>query len=46
MLNVDICGINFKNPVIAASGTFGFGDEYNELLMYQLWEAYALKVSH
>lgn len=31
MLNVDICGINFKNPVIAASGTFGFGDEYNEL---------------
>lgn len=30
MLNVDICGINFKNPVIAASGTFGFGDEYNE----------------
>lgn len=25
---VNICGIEFKNPVIAASGTFGFGREY------------------
>ena len=32
MLNVDICGVNFKNPVIAASGTFGFGEEYGDLL--------------
>lgn len=31
MLEVNICGINFKNPVIAASGTFGFGAEYGEL---------------
>lgn len=23
-----ICGIEFKNPVIAASGTFGFGEEF------------------
>ncbi len=30
-LSVNICGVNFKNPVIAASGTFGFGREYNEL---------------
>lgn len=30
MLNVNICGKEFKNPVIAASGTFGFGAEYNE----------------
>lgn len=30
-LSVRICGVNFKNPVIAASGTFGFGREYNEL---------------
>lgn len=27
---VNICGVEFKNPVIAASGTFGFGREYNE----------------
>lgn len=28
---MNICGVEFKNPVIAASGTFGFGREYNEL---------------
>lgn len=27
---VNICGVELKNPVIAASGTFGFGREYNE----------------
>lgn len=27
-LNVDIAGLKLKNPVIAASGTFGFGREY------------------
>lgn len=26
---MDICGVHFKNPVLAASGTFGFGKEYN-----------------
>ena len=30
-LSVNICGVHFSNPVIAASGTFGFGREYNEL---------------
>ena len=29
MLNVNINGVDFKTPVIAASGTFGFGAEYN-----------------
>lgn len=29
MTKVNICGVEFKNPVIAASGTFGFGNEYN-----------------
>lgn len=28
---VIINGIEFKNPVIAASGTFGFGEEYKEI---------------
>ncbi len=27
-LSVNLCGIELKNPVIAASGTFGFGREY------------------
>lgn len=31
MISVNICGINFKNPVIAASGTFGFGEEYGQI---------------
>ena len=30
-LSVNICGVELKNPVIAASGTFGFGREFNEL---------------
>lgn len=30
-LSTTIKGITFKNPIIAASGTFGFGSEYNEL---------------
>ncbi|MCD2347267.1 dihydroorotate dehydrogenase [Clostridium guangxiense] len=29
MTNVNICGVKFKNPVISASGTFGFGEEYS-----------------
>lgn len=28
-LSVDICGMKLKNPVIAASGTFGFGREHS-----------------
>ncbi len=30
-LSVNLCGVQLKNPVIGASGTFGFGREYNEL---------------
>ncbi|MCI5840065.1 MAG: dihydroorotate dehydrogenase [Peptoniphilaceae bacterium] len=29
---VKICNIEFKNPVIAASGTFGFGKEFSDYL--------------
>lgn len=28
-MKINLCGIELKNPVIAASGTFGFGREYN-----------------
>jgi dihydroorotate dehydrogenase (NAD+) catalytic subunit len=31
-LSVTIAGVRFKNPVIAASGTFGYGREYQGLL--------------
>lgn len=30
MTKVDICGVELKNPVIAASGTFGFGQEFDQ----------------
>ena len=30
-ISSSICGIDFKNPVIAASGTFGFGREYSKV---------------
>ncbi len=30
MLGVNICGKEFKNPVMTASGTFGFGEEYGQ----------------
>ena len=29
-LSVNICGVEFNNPLIAASGTFGFGREFCE----------------
>ena len=28
--SITICGVPFKNPIITASGTFGFGKEYAE----------------
>lgn len=30
-LKVNLCGIELKNPIIMASGTFGFGREYGEI---------------
>lgn len=30
-LQTEICGVKIKNPLIAASGTFGFGREFDEL---------------
>lgn len=29
-LSVKVAGVSFDNPLIAASGTFGFGREYGE----------------
>lgn len=31
-LSVEICGVHFENPVIAASGTFGYGEEYSSII--------------
>ncbi|MFR9649751.1 MAG: dihydroorotate dehydrogenase [Rikenellaceae bacterium] len=29
-LSVELCGLTLDNPIIPASGTFGFGEEYSE----------------
>ena len=31
-LSVTFCGIQLKNPVIAASGTFGYGLEFEDIV--------------
>lgn len=31
-LSVEVAGLRFKNPLIAASGTFGYGIEYEDVL--------------
>ena len=31
-LNVKFCGISMKSPIVAASGTFGYGIEYKNYL--------------
>lgn len=31
-LSVSVCGIELKNPVIAASGTFGYGIEFEDIV--------------
>lgn len=31
-LQLTLCGVTLQNPVIAASGTFGFGHEYAEII--------------
>ncbi len=42
-LHVNICGVELKNPVIPASGTFGFGREFDELYDISLLGAVATK---
>ena len=34
-LRVNVAGVSFENPVIPASGAFGFGHEYEKL--YPAW---------
>lgn len=43
MLEVNIAGLTLKNPVIAASGTFGYGLEYGDFLDLNKVGAVAVK---
>ena len=40
-LGVKFGNIDFKNPVVMASGTFGFGKEYNEIYDIQKFVLYS-----
>ena len=42
-LEVEYCGVKFKNPIITASGTFGFGYEYNEYVSLNEYGGFAAK---
>lgn len=42
-MSVDICGVRLKNPIITASGTFGFGSEYGKFYNLDLLGAIAVK---
>lgn len=40
---VSFCGIEFKNPIITASGTFGFGMEYGQLTPLEEYGGFTAK---
>ena len=42
-LNVDLCGITIDNPVIPASGTFGYGYEFAELYDINILGTFSFK---
>lgn len=42
-LNVDLCGITLDNPVIPASGTFGYGYEFAELYDINILGTFSFK---
>lgn len=42
-LEVEYCGVKFRNPIVTASGTFGFGYEYNEYVPLSEYGGFAAK---
>ncbi len=42
-LNVNLCGIELDNPIIPASGTFGYGYEFNELYDINILGTFSFK---
>lgn len=42
-LRIDYCGIEFKNPIVTASGTFGFGEEYGEYVCLEEYGGFGTK---
>ena len=42
-LRTTLCGIELSNPVIPASGTFGFGYEFSELYDINMLGSFSFK---
>ena len=42
-MNINFCGVEFKNPIVTASGTFGFGMEYNEFAPLEEYGGFGAK---
>src|SRR5918912_3406186 len=42
-LSVSFAGVNLKNPVIAASGTFGYGIEFEDIVSLQKLGGFVVK---
>ena len=42
-LRVQFCGIELRNPVIAASGTFGYGVEFEDIVSLKTIGAFVTK---
>jgi len=42
-LSVSFCGLRFKNPVIAASGTFGYGVEFEDIVTLEKLGGFVVK---
>ena len=40
-LNVNIGNLPLKNPVMTASGTFGYGIEYADLWIFHVWGVFS-----
>ena len=41
--NVNLCGVNLQNPVVPASGTFGFGYEFSDIYDINVLGAISIK---
>ena len=45
-MNINLCGIELDNPVMAASGTFGYGYEFAELYDINVLGTFSFKGTH
>ena len=42
-MRVRLCGMELRNPIIAASGTFGYGIEFEEIIALERIGAFVTK---